>query len=311
MNSLKRNIEKIFQIKQNIYTSQYYDHFVSMKNTFTMKTISIVMTSSNRSKQTYYTLNSFKNSSYTNIHVVLVDDSNTDPVDFNILKEYPFSIDFIKIKRENKFWINPCVNYNIGFLFIKGGKVIIQNAEVFHVGDVLKYIDEIVNDTSYHVFDVKSSNSYISNEIIYSNNNYNIDIYNNLSIFNKGPTEWYQCSKTNNRRFHFLTAMTLYTFKIFQGFSYDYTFGGSYDDDDLVLKIISKNIPIISVDHKISKCGGIHLYHVLAGNDWEKGVESNCALFTAKKGYYNINKAYIEISESCDLYDENIRRVFH
>ena len=309
MNSLIRNFEKIFEIKQNIYTSQYYDHFVSMKNTFTMNTISIIMTSSNRSKQTYYTLNSFKNSSYTNIHVVLVDDSTTDPVDFNILKEYPFSIDFIKIKRENKIWINPCVNYNIGFLFIKGGKVIIQNAEVFHVGDVLKYVNETVNDISYHVFDVKSSNSYNSNEIIYSNNNHSIDVYNNPSIFNSGVIAWYQSSKTNNRGFHFLTAMTLYTFKIFQEFSYDYAFGGAWDDDDLVLKIISKKIPIVSVDHTISKCGGIHLYHVLAGNDWEKGVETNTSLFAAKKNYYNVNKAYIEITESRELYEENMKKI--
>lgn len=303
MNSIT-HIETIYKIKQNIYTSLYYDHSVSMKNSFTMKTISIVMTSSNRSKQTYYTLNSIKNSSYKDVHVVLVDDSTSDPIDFNILKEYPFSIDFINIKRENKNWSNPCVNYNIGFLFIKGGKVIIQNAEVFHVGDVLTYVDENVNDTSYHVFDVKSSNSYESNEKIYLHESCNIDVYNDPSIFNVGAKEWYQCSKTNNRRFHFLTAMSLYTFNLFREFSYDYCFEGAYDDDDLVLKIISKNIPIISVDHTISKCGGVHLYHVLAEKSWEKSSSTNCLIFSKKQKYYNTNNVYIEMSDSVFLYNK-------
>ena len=297
MNSLNQNMHRIPEIKKAIHTQEYYDHYEFIKNIPTVNTISIVMTSSNRSKQTYYTLNSFLNSTYKDIHVVLVDDSNRDPIDSDILKSYPFSIDFIRIKRDKKIWVNPCVNYNIGFLFIKGGKVIIQNAEVFHVGDVLSYINNNVNDRSYYAFDVKSSNSYASNDILYSSKNHGIEIYNNSSIFNTGATEWYQCSKTNNRKLHFLTAMTLDTFKLIGGFSYDYSFGGSYDDDDLVLKINASQIPIVSIDRLKSNCGGIHLYHVLAGSDWEKGIESNHTIFEIKKQYYNINGKYIKLSE--------------
>jgi glycosyltransferase involved in cell wall biosynthesis len=297
MNSLKQNIDRIPEIKKAIHTEEYYEHYEIIKNIPTNNTISIVMTSSNRSKQTYYTLNSFLNSTYKDIHVVLVDDSNRDPIDPDILKGYSFSIDFIRIKRDKKIWVNPCVNYNIGFLFIKGGKVIIQNAEVFHVGDVLSYIANNINDRSYYVFDVKSSNSYASNDILYSSKSHGIEIYNTHNIFNTGASEWYQSSKTNNRKFHFLSAMTLEVFKLIGSFSYDYSFGTAYDDDDLVLKINASQIPIVSIDRIKSNCGGIHLYHVLAGNDWEKGVESNHTIFETKKHYYNINRTYIELSE--------------
>ena len=100
------------------------------------------MTSSNRSKQVYYTLNTIQNSDYKNIQVIIVDDSDNDPILEINLRKYPFYIDLICIKKENRNWHNPCVNYNIGFEFIKGSKVIIQNSEVCHIGDVLIFIDK-------------------------------------------------------------------------------------------------------------------------------------------------------------------------
>jgi len=309
MISLIQNNSRIFEIKDKMTTFEYYYHILSNKNDISTDTISIVMTSSNRSKQTYYTLNSFKNSLYKNIHVVLVDDSTSDPIDFKILSDYPFSIDFVSIKRDKKIWVNPCVNYNIGFSFVKGGKVIIQNAEVFHVGDVLSYVNNNVNDSSYYIFDVKSSNGYPSNDELYSTVYHTIDTYNNTALFNPGIAGWYQSSKYNNRRLHFLTAMTLETFKLIGGFSYDYSFGGSYDDNDLVLKIDAKNIPTVSVNNTSSQCGGIHLYHVLAGNDWERNIEQNKDLFELKMQYFNVNKSYIEVTESREAYEDNIRKL--
>jgi hypothetical protein len=136
-----------------------------------------------------------------------------------------------------------------------------------------------------------------------------IDTYNNTALFNPGIAGWYQSSKYNNRRLHFLTAMTLETFKLIGGFSYDYSFGGSYDDNDLVLKIDAKNIPTVSVNNTSSQCGGIHLYHVLAGNDWERNIEQNKDLFELKMQYFNVNKSYIEVTESREAYEDNIRKL--
>jgi glycosyltransferase involved in cell wall biosynthesis len=102
----------------------------------TAETISIVMTACNRSKQTYFTLQTIQNSSHKAIQIILVDDSDAEPITKEELEKYPFYIDFISIKMQNKKWVNPVVNYNIGFEYIRGSKVVIQNAEVCHVGDV-------------------------------------------------------------------------------------------------------------------------------------------------------------------------------
>ena len=88
-----------------------------------------------------------------------MDDSDVDPIIKEELEKYSFYIDFISIKRQNKNWINPCVNYNIGFEFIKGSKVIIQNSEVCHIGDVLIFIDNNLKQNEYLVFD---GSSYIT-----------------------------------------------------------------------------------------------------------------------------------------------------
>jgi len=279
-------------IKALVKTKTYYDHFEL--NSLSAPSISIVMTASNRSKQTYYTLNTVMESSVKDIHVVLVDDSDIDPIELQKLKIYPFNIDFIRIKKGMKNWLNPCVNYNIGFQFVKGKKVIIQNAEVAHVGDVLSYIQQTVDTSQYYVFDVKASFNYECNERIYENKNHDIFIYDQFLWLT-----WYQCASSPelNKTYHFLAAMDRTIFDKIGVFSYDYALAASYDDDDLVLKIKTLNIPIQSVDYRSSKCGGIHLYHVIAGHSWAKNQPSNEQLFLKKKDYYERTGKYIEISE--------------
>ena len=96
-----------------------------------------------------------------------MDDSDNDRVSSEKLKEYNIHIDLLRIKKERKNWANPCVNYNIAFEYVKGSKVIIQNAEVCHVGDVLNYVKNNIVDDKYFVFDVRSSSSFEINESIY------------------------------------------------------------------------------------------------------------------------------------------------
>ena len=200
------------------------------------------------------------------------------------------------------------MNYNIGFKFVRGGKVIIQNAEVCHVGDVISYIVSNIHDNNYYVFDVAASSSYNSNEIIYSLDTSKTNIYLNEKIFDI----WYQ-SKSNNRKYHFLTACTLDTFQKIGGFSYDYSLGSSYDDDDLVIRIIAKSIIIQSVHYTTINCGGIHLYHkrndTPTSGGWDIGKESNEALLNKKKNYLNKYKTYIEVSDTNDTFFDNYNKL--
>ena len=289
MDDLNSKKERIRNIVNNLHRSNYYRHEITNPKNICESTISIVMTASNRSKQTYYTLNSINESSYKNVHVILVDDSTTDPINIEQLYTYPFMIDFISINRENKCWINPVVNYNIGFAYITGGYVIIQNAEVFHVGDILNYIHTNINDNRYYVFDVKTSNSYETNDELHKYKVHDTSIYDRHNLCSL----WYQSAIYYNNQYHFLSAMTRDIFNTICSFSYDYCYADAYDDNDFVLKIKSLNIPIVSVDYTNSKCGGLHQYHVLA-SAWNLAGPTYRDVFHTKLDTYNKTGKYID-----------------
>ena len=232
------------------------------------------------------------------IQVIIVDDSDTDPITKEELDKYPFYIDFISIKKQNKNWINPAVNYNIGFEYIKGGKIIIQNAEVCHVGDVLVYMGTQINPNNYYICDVKATKSFCSNRYLYQCNTNTIDIYNLRNVYRK----WYQ-GKTRMSNLHFLVGMTIETFNKIKKFSYDYTYGLDYDDNDFLLKIKSQNIQIINLFHDEYYFGGIHLFH----NSCYKNlinIESNGDLYLKKNDYFIKTEKYIDITENINLFDE-------
>jgi hypothetical protein len=282
MQTLLAEIEKKVERKD----SSLYDHVAIQNIPITGETISIIMTASNRSKQTYFTLQTIKNSSHKAIQVIIVDDSDVDIITKEELEKYPFYIDFISIKRQNKNWVNPVVNYNIGFKYIQGTKIIIQNAEVCHVGDVLGYMAKKITYNNYYVCDVRAAKSLGANDIIYTSNISTIDIYKNNSLFGI----WYQ-GRERIVNYHFLSGMTVETFNKIKNFSYDYTMGIAYDDDDFLLKIIANQINVVNLFHDEFHFGGIHLWHSRLFN---KKIESNKNIFIKKKEIYKEFGKYID-----------------
>ncbi len=285
MNSMIKNRENILKIKEQVNTLDctLFNHYNIPNNIIDESTISIVMAASNRSKQTYYTLDTITKSAIKNIQIIIVDDSTHDPILIEKLQSYPFNIDLIQIKRENKTWNNPCVNYNIGFKFIKGSKVIIQNAEVCHVGDICAHVASNIKDNEYCAFDVNSTLNFAANEIIYNSSGTYDELINMPNIYQC----WFQ-SRTRNLYFHFLTACTKTTFDKINEFSYDYTFGIAHDDNDFVLKIKSLGITFTNAFHDENKIMGIHLHHSSTEN---LKFEFNKNIFEAKQ--YNYEKTGI------------------
>jgi len=296
-NHVEENLASIAQVKSLVNSNYFYRYTVINNYPITSNAISIVMTACNRSRQTYYNLKILKNSAFKDVHIVLVDDSDIDPIVLDELQTYPFTIDFIQINKAKKTWVNPCVNYNIGFKFIKGSKVIIQNAEVCHVGDVLTYIDKNVDNNSYYVFDVNASFHFGTNDIIYQKNKLDVSVF-----YEWLWGDWCQNAGITDRNYklHFLTAMSSSVCKQIGGFSYDYSFGADWDDNDLVLKIQAKNIPIITVDHMNAECGGIHLFHTQSGDTWVNNKPINNILFQKKKAFFETTGLYLEVVESAD-----------
>jgi len=286
------NKDKIFEIKKKVEgkDESLGDHMEIANIPITGETISIIMTACNRSRQTYFTLQTIQNSSHKAVQVIIVDDSDADPITKEGLKKYQLYIDFISIKTKNKKWVNPVVNYNIGFEYIKGNKVVIQNAEVCHVGDVLGYMGSQMILDNYYICDVRASKSLGTNDIIYTSDTKTIDIYKNNSIFGI----WYQ-GQERLVNYHFLAGMTTNTFNKIKNFSYDYANGISYDDDDFLLKIIANKIIINNLFYDKYNFGGIHLWHSSNIKKIRKKIESNENIFNKKKEYYEKTGQYIDI----------------
>jgi hypothetical protein len=300
MQTLTLNRDKILQIKKKVesFDNSLFVHYNYPNIPIYNNTISIVMTSSNRSKQLYFTLKTIEKTLFKNIHIIIVDDSDIDPIIKEYINGYAFHIDLIYIQNKNKNWINPVINYNIAFKFIKGHKVIIQNAEVCHIGNLLNWVSNNVTDNNYYSFDVRAINSFQNNEIIYNTPNLTTDIYK-LNIYHTWEDGWYQGRKKISN-YHFLTAMTRNTFDLVKNFSYDYTFGINFDDNDFLLKIKSKNINVINIFHDLCNLGGIHLYHTSSYLKW-KNIESNAEIFYKKLEKYNLNNIYIDFIEKINL----------
>ena len=69
--------EKLKSIVETLNT-EYFTHTVINNNNINNCKISIIMTCSNRSKQTYFTLKTISDSKNKDIHIILVDDSDND-----------------------------------------------------------------------------------------------------------------------------------------------------------------------------------------------------------------------------------------
>lgn len=307
MDELKQNLHLLHSLRTLVETKNqnYYNYKIINEHPITDNTISIVMTSHERSKQVYCTLKTINMCSSKDLQIIIVDDSSIDPVLESIIGEFNLHIELISINRANKCWANPCINYNIGFQYVKGSKVIIQNGEVCYIGDIVEYIKNMVIDDNYYVFDVRASRDFYTNDLIYSilkKDKIRVDIYNE-NIW----SDWYQHTTERNANYHFLTALTKKTFDKIGGFSYDYAFGSCYDDDDLLLKIRS-NTNIINIKHNIDKIGGIHLYHGYTVNIINSAAYTkpqNIDLFNKKRNYLNSNNRYLELSQYDNIYDIN------
>lgn len=299
MERLAENLHRLPEIKALIsqQNDKQYSYTAIRNRPITEQTISIVMTSSNRSKQVYQTFFTLLHSSYKDVQIILVDDSTTDAVDAEILKKFPFWIDFIQINRQNKFWINPCVNQNIGFQFVKGSKVILQNSEVCHIGDVVSYVNTNVNDNNYLVFDVKACSNFASNDFLY-------EIHEPLTTdIQNAPfySCWQQNAKEKDRKLHFMAAFSKSTLEKIKGFSLDYSFSADFDDDDLLLIVKAAGINFQSISHEDSNVGGIHLYHVNSHIAWTART-SNDTLFQKKRDYCSkFSNQYLEIASGSNL----------
>ena len=213
--------------------------------------ISVVTAYYNRKKLFYNTLLRLQNSSNIDFEVVVVDDGSNEE---NRLEDLEAIFDFLKVIRlepKNKWYINSCIPFNIGFKAAKGNIIIIQNPECIHYGDILKYVKENLKQNEYLSFGVYSLDKRTTEAI----NDTNAGFLESLkipffekSILQDGESGWYNHSTHRPKGFHWCTAIFKNDLDSLGGFDERYALGVAFDDNELLARIQKKGMDYKIID---------------------------------------------------------------
>ena len=260
--------------------------------------LTVIFTTNDRQEQTYFTLKSWDHIAKINninIQIIIVDDTPNNKLNIQDLKSTEnLEITYIYIK--NKNWLNPCLNYNIGFEFIKSDYVVISNAEVCVFGNIYEFIKNNLNDNNYLVFDVCQTGTDM-----YTNTNTNKQLYDKCSDFNfesvsnfltVNTHNWLQ-GKSRNSCYHYLTVIHRNTLQKHGGFDLDFSLGTRLDDRIFINKLrLYDKIQIINFFHDTNKIIGFHQWHTrnYVSNDPYSTQLINIFLNNLKNSYISNGK---------------------
>lgn len=205
--------------------------------------IAIVMAYHDRREQLINTLSSFN---YENIEVIIVNDS--DRLEFK-KGDYSFSITEISVIE--KTWINAGINFNIGFSYameLEPEAVIIQNPECFHVGNIVKAVEEKLTDKNYISFACYSLSE-----------GQGIDFrdFNNKTAVYSNESAWYNHSLYRPEALHFCSAIKTSNLRKINGFDESFAYDIAYEDNYLVHQVKTLGLKIDFIDDPYV----LHQYH--------------------------------------------------
>jgi len=221
--------------------------------------ISIITAYYNRKKLFIETLKSIAKSTYKDFEFIVVDDASCKEERIEDLKvDFPF-LKVIRIETKNKWYVNPCVPFNIGIKKAIGDIIVLQNPECIHVHDVLKYMAKTVNDKNYITLSAYSVDEMITKHIPDL-----VNVGNLLTYFKLLPQQyvtnyvgWYNHSVYAPTHFHFCAGITKKNMDILKGFDESYADGLGYDDAEFVYRIKKLGLKM-RINNKVSV---IHQWH--------------------------------------------------
>lgn len=266
--------------------------------------ISIVTAYYNRIEQFRNTLLSITN--INDLEIIIIDDaSDVAQKAEQVVSEFnEIDIKIINIQKEDKWYSNPCVPYNLGFKEASGEIIVIQNPECLHLGNILDYIRTNLQEDDYFSFSAYSLTKPVTDRVSSlrsSSDNYIGDVVKviapvisscNKRVRKTGELGWYNHPVINPVGYHFLSAIHKHHIVEMGGFDEQYAKGIGYDDDEFLhrlrLKGLKIKIPYIPIV--------LHQNHYNC--DWHRGMATdpkllkNAALLesTKAKNTWKVNK---------------------
>lgn len=221
---------------------------------------SIVMTAYNRQQQLDRTLESFKHHKYSSdVEVIIVDDGSYEPVTLSNLVGNEFVVRLVRIDHASKWYINPCIPFNLGLKLARGKTVIIQNAECLHKDNLIDYLDlstRILSSTylSFACYSLDEKQSNLSDLQKFNN-------FKKSSAGRDGSSGWYNHSIYRPAGYHFCAAISRKNLEHIGYFDEAYAMGTAFDDDEFLYRVRKK------MEFKIvDNCIVLHQWHYSGGN---------------------------------------------
>jgi len=218
--------------------------------------VAIIMPYFDRQELLNNTLQSINNFGVKDITVVVVDDNSPKAV--TIPEGLHFKTKILTIR--DKYWRNPEPSYNKGIDWVihqtDCEKIILQNPECYHEGDVITYTKENLTKDNYLTFACRSLNK-------------------------KGHFDrWYNHSVHRPVALEFCAAIHRENLIALNGYDERLSFGIGYGDDYLLYRIKLMGLKVEIVD----SVEVVHQWHpVVVQDNRKKLLEANKLLFAELK----------------------------
>ena len=214
--------------------------------------ISIVMAYFNRISQLRYTLHTIEQSRVRDYEIIIVEDF-CDPKHYlsSIHAEFPkLPIQLIRMmdRMPKKDYCNPCIPYNIGLRAAQGDKILLQNPECAHMGDVLDHLESHAADDvylSYHCYAATKEETRI------------LQSGEPMPMFTHKKARWYNHEVERPYAYHFAAGMTRNTLCELNGFDERFAQGFDMDDVDLVHRVVKMGLKL----QFVAEPWVVHQYH--------------------------------------------------
>ena len=195
------------------------------------------------------------------IEIIIVDDGSSKEHQINDITNLfsDLNINLIVVERHEIKWRGASFAYNTGFNAVNGDVVLINCAESFHAGNIIKYIFNNLDTKSYMSFSTYCVDNDL-NEIINNIDWNNSDVINKIDNFKhiKSFTNYWGSHSSNYTLIPYCAAINREDIEILSGYDERFMDGIGYDDYDLVYRINHLKLKTELIDKPYC----IHQFHM-------------------------------------------------